>query len=1068
MYTNPNNSIRTEPVILIDLSEVIGETKSYFPKEVVQFFKDTLPNDGKDSFMHLRAAWEPQQSPSGNLANSPSLSLKESNEFLKNLKLIAARITEGPTTTIISLPDVAEFSRAFETLVVNKTTTMISQSVAIILSKMWENTSRDSAIDLLLKFGKYGTSGNKQLVAIETLLPILLFIWVESAKLGRSFLFCPKITKSRELTALTYLQERSKSFGGIQVTPSSTGERKLQRYQQDSLFIESAPLELARAQQFVFTITGRQVLNIGPKVGDKPANRYIESIPFSPDWESFSINPKNIEYDLWCIEEFGSRRVARSFLDAAITAFANSSSSVRKMLNEKTGLLPIEIINAYAATRFSRRMSTWTLEGTSFRCNIVLLDKVKLKNLGAGTPRFHPLINLEPPIPLNFLHEDQLRNHAELAQGDGLFLVANASDGKVHHICSEAEIAKHSRYRRIKVLSELVSHSGLLLHIHAPSSIEMYSPSGLSLWWDGFEWKNRPIEDLEQALNTHFAKPSLIEEWRVTETETVNLGSSRNKPELVTTMIDVVGRLMDRCESSIIVFIDPRDSERLFQLAGEQLRDGWHWSTANVEIQLLSPEALTGLMHVDGTQVVDSQGNIIAVARRIQVSLPRYIVKMEAREADEVSKYLEKKQQFDVFSVSKSEIDKSEKKLLIKRFFSIQQVNQSGLTSSVITKWVSEIIAETTPFVASDGILSVKNEERLKRMILKYPFLVSFKFVDVDKKCRIGLLEFHLDNDTRKEDEPFLTLEESDQKFIRETFPVVDDNPLFRTATRNKKANKQKGVFVQVVEDLEKVQVDQPERGWINVYRSNNEIHRYKYIDSEISEQNESERSRERRLRLFSLEKMKGTANPKSTKFRLQDSKCDFREFGLIAGDFVYHVDSEKFVKIKEVHDEHTLITEHLGSDTWKGKRFVLNLLVQNYDDNLKVDIEGFVPAHRRKRCYVLTVNQELISLPERSLLEENRFSTGVGFDGEKNWIVLEGKLNEVVFGDLSDSPMPTMVREQFRMLLERSKDSRGNSSGTGTRVAKRLSKGLPNSLVVKVSASGKLYILRGLSFDKS
>lgn len=412
---------------------------------------------------------------------------------------------------------------------------------------------------------------------------------------------------------------------------------------------------------YVRTLLNRVAYRVSPTVSEKPQGKILSSEQHATTgWQDYSMLPKSAEYEDFLRQEIGSRELAGLFIKLCSEAFDRHPEPTRS----KFTVLPSEIQVALGALRIARRLANWTLEGDSFRCSIVLFSESEHDELSG----FYPIIEIDPDVPFTFPFIEEIRTHAEAAQGEGLFLLVNATTGKLTKIARHVDNESGDRDRRHEFFGYLVSRSGLIIHLRDQGFVEVYTQGKLALWNDGFEWTSYPYQKLEDALDEHLTKPRTAKEPDSSRSLQNQSKSSGRQviPHLFKAQLsltDAIRRLLDRRASSLIVLLHEDDHLAFEELAYEQLRQNIFLAgkkKTKVFVDKLDPEALAGLLAVDGAHVIDQSGRLIHLARRINATSARYSVKITASRDQilDLRKQIHKSQRFEEFVVWKSDVDK--------------------------------------------------------------------------------------------------------------------------------------------------------------------------------------------------------------------------------------------------------------------------------------------------------------------------------------------------------------------------------------------------------------------------
>jgi hypothetical protein len=290
-------------------------------------------------------------------------------------------------------------------------------------------------------------------------------------------------------------------------------------------------------------------------------------------------------------------------------------------------LSPSELLsdNFYYLLRLARRATTWRMENRPVRCTLVLAAGEAYERaltqpqpVPEGAPRCYPCVLF--PMGQGFhLNEDQLRDHTELVQADGLALFVDKLTLDLRGAVSFYHA--HDLYRGPSC-RRLAHHTGgLVFHIR-DGQIEVYDHKYLQLWYDGFAWRADPFGLVRARLVKFFEESD----------ETKVPGDTGFVPRLVAAL----SYLLDERASSLLAFVKRSTCEgvdlngRPF-LAGAGAGDPWLTPLrAGIRSAVLSGtpyvrpiedlplSALAGLLQVDGTHLITDTGELVRLAHHVQ------------------------------------------------------------------------------------------------------------------------------------------------------------------------------------------------------------------------------------------------------------------------------------------------------------------------------------------------------------------------------------------------------------------------------------------------------------------
>ena len=496
-------------------------------------------------------------------------------------------------------------------------------------------------------------------------------------------------------------------------------------------------------ENYLLTLLGRRRFAFQPQHSELPQARFCSQGPVTANRTDRSLNAKRDEYDHWFRQEFGSRSITREFLELCRDAFGctggTHGSAVRPRTGEAPRLLSWESQIAIGTARLCRRMASWMLEGEPFRRSVLLLSNDRFETLvKGGMQEFYSLITFPEPVPFDFQHLDEIRNHAEIAQGSGLFLVVNVADGKLHRIAGMREQASPASSLWHDQMSRLIRDNGILFHVRPPNSVEVYGDSSFVMQFDGFEWTPRPFRDLEKLLTQHFGDTQPAQDQRVA-------------------LADAARRLLDDHNSSIFVLLHDRDHTELYRMIPERLRDGIEWTgTSSIAIDQLDPAALSSLLQLDGCHVIDQKGRVFTIARKIAVP-PRAYCEIPISEDDygKLDGFIKREERFDEFSLISSEnSDNSEEDAFTLRLDSdVTQAKLSALRADLKKYEVSAAVC--------DRIGRFLDEERYQRF-----YCVNDPFFTDSDRCVIPFSEN--EGEVSDHSEPSADTKEEFREFLNE------------------------------------------------------------------------------------------------------------------------------------------------------------------------------------------------------------------------------------------------------------------------------------------------------------
>lgn len=289
-----------------------------------------------------------------------------------------------------------------------------------------------------------------------------------------------------------------------------------------------------------------------------------------------------------------------------------------------------------------RQLSTYTLEGAAFECNVLITRGGRRDQPvpGFGDLQFHTCFRPDPPAPFA-VSGHLLRAYSELAQGEQTVMAVDADTCRLTEVfvirCGSRE---HTR--RYLLCGTAARHRGLTVHVRGGGLVEVYDEGNLQLWYDGFRWARQPFERLAEFLSRFFTRPegggppkSDPPEAETPEQQQVRMNREAAERKewvhgIVRRVIGGVMSLIDRRASSILVFTTlagwktiapeakPNDVAYMVHVnaarKGELVRVGGTVPDAKTLIPL---SALVGLLRVDGAHVLLDDGSVAGVGYRV-------------------------------------------------------------------------------------------------------------------------------------------------------------------------------------------------------------------------------------------------------------------------------------------------------------------------------------------------------------------------------------------------------------------------------------------------------------------
>ena len=314
-----------------------------------------------------------------------------------------------------------------------------------------------------------------------------------------------------------------------------------------------------------------------------------------PEWRDLEFSTAE-ELKRRVQREFDDAKVQADFLDLCGTVFPRKEHAMFQALH---------------SLRLCRRMVTWTLEGSPFRCTIFIGDAEAYTQKTTGVRNeIAPLFAPSGPIPFDFDHLSDVRDLAEMIQSDALLLYINADDGCMHNISAhQSESVTHEHYWLEKYAGLTSDHNCLVIHMRGGHFVELYGRGELRLSFDGYAWQMSPYSDLETVCKAHFRD-----------------GKCPRPEAKVSRLMQVIPALLDEQKSAVLLLLNKNDEDALRRIVEEKALSPLRPKIANwfgSVIDRLPMSALEGILKLDGSHVIDHQGKLRFIAQKIGDNLTK-------------------------------------------------------------------------------------------------------------------------------------------------------------------------------------------------------------------------------------------------------------------------------------------------------------------------------------------------------------------------------------------------------------------------------------------------------------
>ncbi len=269
--------------------------------------------------------------------------------------------------------------------------------------------------------------------------------------------------------------------------------------------------------------------------------------------------------------------------------------------------------------RLARWLAAHRVEGNLVRCTLVVSEGGWYREL--LRPPTHPpdggwgyLPHMDLP-PCRLEMTDDFRRHVELLRSEDVAMYADAATRHVAGVFSHTAGGDHTRASKCRRLAKW--SGGVVFHVR-DGKVEVYDDRRLVFWYDSFEWMVTPFEAVQHRLQQFF-----------------------NNPELTGRVIGAFSCLQDECESSIVTFVDTArygrtdPVTRVWDPPQEHLSplrpgvrplvnaDAFEYYEVPAggcpPIKRVSLDAVLGTLPVDGTHIVNTQGELVRLGYNILV-----------------------------------------------------------------------------------------------------------------------------------------------------------------------------------------------------------------------------------------------------------------------------------------------------------------------------------------------------------------------------------------------------------------------------------------------------------------
>ncbi|WP_417381889.1 hypothetical protein [Gimesia sp.] len=373
--------------------------------------------------------------------------------------------------------------------------------------------------------------------------------------------------------------------------------------------------------EYVLTRIGRDIFNFSLRVDERDKELFVrKEAKHGQTSGTHTGSLLQSEYQDWFRQEFGSLSVSLAFLSSCWKPLCKLPIPKEDEPTDRF-MLPWQAQIAVGVTRMCRRMSTWTLEGEPFECTVVLVGQEPDAILKENGARFRSLIELDTPCPFNFDYEDEIRQYAEMAQGPPLLMIISARDGHLHHLATSLMSDNSGLSHRY--FKELAGEHGIVFRVRPPAKVDIFTRDRLALGYDGFQWNEAPFDKLEKAANNHFEIKDV-------------------QQKCVDRLIESTQRLLDQSQSSIFILVPEAERKTALELTSESLRPSILWPTqTRIKIGEVDPAVLASILQLDGAHLIDQDGEVFAISRRINARLDaRHRIGLSEKEFDSIRQKL--------------------------------------------------------------------------------------------------------------------------------------------------------------------------------------------------------------------------------------------------------------------------------------------------------------------------------------------------------------------------------------------------------------------------------------------
>jgi hypothetical protein len=276
------------------------------------------------------------------------------------------------------------------------------------------------------------------------------------------------------------------------------------------------------------------------------------------------------------------------------TAFLRLLKSVADSRPFLAGLIGWSFtFNVIRAMTMARRLSSWSLEGEKFNCWIKLVDASDV--VEGMFSNAHRLFGSCSNIHFDISHEKEVREIAEMAIGDSVFLHVDWNTNRIQSVYSHKTVYSDNPMKDTCPKDK----SYIAIHVRSDERVEIFDKDGRNvLIWDGFRWRPNPVHDLEKQLSEF------------------QFSNTCDKLKLQSTLKDTGARLLDGGYSSIFILVHADDRKEYDPIWGETLRSDLlppKGLFKPLDITKIGDSALFTLLKLDGAHFISSEGRLFKI-----------------------------------------------------------------------------------------------------------------------------------------------------------------------------------------------------------------------------------------------------------------------------------------------------------------------------------------------------------------------------------------------------------------------------------------------------------------------